>query len=115
MKWVECAILASSVLVAIPAVRAGVRILNARVKENLAKTKEAALGQLSGQKRQTETLEVERLKNEANDLIEYSSLIPSWAIWCALLGILINIIARAHPVFSQTLTDAAILNLPHSF
>lgn len=91
--------LLSSALVAIPTIRAAYRILSARWKTNAAAKKEAGLARLDGQRRQTETLAIERLKNEANDLIEFSTLVPSWALWFAVSGLFLNIAIRTMAVF----------------
>jgi hypothetical protein len=99
MKLTDILLLVSSVVVAIPTIRAAYRILSARWKANAAAKKEAGLARLDGQRRQTETLAVERLKNEANDLIEFSTLVPTWALWFALSGIFLNIAIRAIAVF----------------
>lgn len=91
-------ILVSSLLVAIPAVRAAVRILLARFKDWRAGRLENALEQLDGQARITARLSAEQLKTEANDLIEFNTLAPTWALLLALSGIGLNIGARAYPL-----------------
>lgn len=100
MKAADTFLLVSSILVAIPTVRAAFRILSARFKTAIASRKDAKLSTLRGQQRQTEALMIERLRNEAHDLIEFSTLVPSWALWFAMVGIGINILVRLNAVLS---------------
>jgi len=100
LKQSDRLLLVASVLVAIPTIRAAFRILFARYKFRAAARKEAKLGRQGGQDRQTQSMATERLKNQANDLIEFSTLVPSWALCLGLLGIVLNVGVRAAQVFS---------------
>ncbi len=93
-------LLIASVLVAIPTIRAAYRILLARFKFRAAARKEVKLQRRAGQDRQAQSIATERLKNQANDLIEFSTLVPSWAVCLGLLGIVLNVGVRAAQVFS---------------
>lgn len=95
----EFILLISSLLLAIPTVRAASRVLSARRKYDVAKRKELLLPRLKMHQHQAETITIERLKNQANDLIEFGSLVPTWAVWSALCGMFLNICARAYPIF----------------
>lgn len=90
----------SALLVAVPTVRAACRILLARHKTKKAGHKQNALPALQGQRRQTQALEIDLLRNEAHDLIEFSTLVPTWALSIGLLGLVLNIVARAIPLFT---------------
>ncbi|WP_162939611.1 hypothetical protein [Neorhizobium sp. NCHU2750] len=89
----------STLLVAVPTVRAAYRILLARWKSDRAERKEAAMPSLAPQQRQTAKVEIDLLRNQAGDLIEFSTLVPTWAVCFGLLGMFLNIIARAIPFF----------------
>ena len=96
MSATNICLLLSAVFLAVPTVRSALRILLARRNEALARTKELNLGRCDPQEYEAERLTISRLRSRAHDLIELSTLLPSWAVYCALAGVLLNLGVRMY-------------------
>lgn len=101
MKGTDVAVLISALFVAIPAFRAAWRVLSARYMESKADRMAARMGKAGAQEREADKATINRLRNDAHDLIEFSTLVPTWALLTGLFGIVLNIVARAIVAFSS--------------
>jgi hypothetical protein len=68
----------------------------ARQKDNAAERKKQSLSELAGRALKAKELEIQGLKSEAHNLLEFTTLVPTWVIFTALTGILLNILARVY-------------------
>ncbi|MBV6657137.1 MAG: hypothetical protein KI785_05145 [Devosiaceae bacterium] len=86
--------LASSVLIAAPALRAAWRITSARWNARRAAQDQAAADTATGMELYRAKLSANRRKNREHDLIEFGVLLPNWAIASTVLGIGLTVAGR---------------------
>ncbi|GGE39834.1 hypothetical protein GCM10011360_29360 [Primorskyibacter flagellatus] len=99
MTTTEGVLLLSAALVALPSLRGAGRVLWARWNDRRALRLEAGLDRMTGQPRRIAEARIAHLRNHAHDLIEFGSLVPTWAVLSAVAGIALNLLARALPLF----------------